>query len=251
MIPIFIVNLERNIERRQAIEMQLQKLNLNYHILPATDGKKLTDAEFQKIYNQELSLQQIQFPLSKNEVGCADSHLRIYEKIVAENIPYALILEDDVILNKEILTVLDQKFLQSKSFDWLQIDYAPVGWPFFRDWLLASKHFIRHKPVRLFYVLAKLPIIAILSLYERLREIINTRTRIVTFYRPLYLTSAYIITNNGAKKLLKVGRPIRFAADMLPNKANTQTNFKMRAISSFLAKQDKNFISEISASIKR
>lgn len=251
MIPIFIINLERNTERRQAITEQLKSLNLDFQILPATDGKFLEKEDLEKLYNEKQSLKKIQFPLSKNEVACADSHLRLYEKIVAENIPYALILEDDVVLNKEILTVLDPKFLQSKKFDWLQIDYGQVGWPFFRDWLLASKHFIKHKPIRIFYVLAKLPYIAFMSAFERLREKINPRVNIVTFYRPLYLTSAYIITNAGAKKLLTIGRPIRFAADMLPNKARLQPNFKIRAISPIIAEQNKNFESNISASVRR
>lgn len=251
MIPIFVINLERNPERRKAIAEQLQDLNLNFQILSATDGKFLKEEDLEKLYDEKSSLKKIQFPLSKNEVACADSHLRLYEKIVAENIPYALILEDDVILDKEILTVLDTDFLQSKKFDWLQIDYGQVGWPFFRDWLLASKHFIKHKPIRIFYVIAKLPYIAFLSAFERLREKINPQVNIVTFYRPLYLTSAYIITNAGAKKLLAIGRPIHFAADMLPNKAHLQTNFKIRAISPVIAKQDKNFESNIAASVRR
>lgn len=40
------------------------------------------------------------------ELGCALSHISLYRKIVEQNIPVALILEDDVVLQAEVAQVL-------------------------------------------------------------------------------------------------------------------------------------------------
>ena len=39
--------------------------------------------------------------MTKGEIGCALSHLKIYQKTVDEDIPYALILEDDTVFDTE------------------------------------------------------------------------------------------------------------------------------------------------------
>ena len=70
---------------------------------------------------------------------------------------------------------------------------------------------------------------------------------IVSFYRPLYLASAYIITKEGAEKLLKINTPIFLTADRLPNYARGKDNkhesknkkFKMKAISPLITEQQR------------
>ena len=39
--------------------------------------------------------------ISKYEIACAMSHIKVYEKMIAENIEHALILEDDAYLLKK------------------------------------------------------------------------------------------------------------------------------------------------------
>lgn len=244
-IRTFVINLKRSPHRRAHMEEQLRALNISHEIVDATDGSTLTEKELESLYNKEASLRHIDQVITKNEIACADSHLRIYERIVNENIPYSLILEDDVTLDPRIKEILSPTFLSSQSFDWLQIDYARVGWPFFRLWLLASWHNIKKHPAFILYALLKIPFIIILSIFEWLRQKSSNRVRIVSFARPLYLASAYIVTNVGAKKLIAAGRPIRFAADMLPNKARLTSDLAMKATCPPLAYQDKKFDSDI------
>ncbi len=245
LIPVFVINLKRSTERRTNIENQLQQLGLRYEIIDATDGSTLNTEELKDLYDQEASLKYLKVPITKNEVACADSHLRIYEKMVREDIPYALVLEDDVALNKRITEVLSSAFLTKHTFDWLQIDYARVGWPFLQSWLKASWHNIKRRPTFIFYAFIKLPFIVSLSIFEKIRELSSNNTRVVKFARPLYLASAYVVTNEGARKLLRTGRPIRFAADMLPNKTRLEERLIMKAVCPPLAHQDKKFDSDI------
>ena len=69
--------------------------------------------------------------------------------------------------------------------------------------------------------------IAILSTFEGLREWlykrIYTHGKPGKFLRPLYLAGCYLVTREGAQKLLKTqGNKIRYTADRLPNVARVK-----------------------------
>lgn len=239
MIRTFVINLARNPERRVFMEKQLNSLGIPHEFIQATDGNDLNEVDFERIYNKKKSLHYLNTPLKKSEVGCAHSHARIYKKIVNENIDYALILEDDIVLDKRILQILTDEALRKEAFDWLQINYTPVGLAFFVEWIRASLHYAKKHPRSILYNLLKLPYIAWLCLYEGLRErVLHKNPSIVRFSRPLYLAGAYVITQEGAKKLLPLCEPIRFAADMLPNKARILSGLTMRGVSPLLAQQE-------------
>lgn len=248
-LPVLVINLERRLDRLNYISKHLQSLNINeFTVIKATDGKLLTAEEINKIHDTEASLKVHHEPMSLAQIACSHSHLRCYEKIVNEGLPYALILEDDIILSPQLFLHLNQEWLNEQDFDWLQIDYLPVGWFFFSHWLKSSFIQIKRKPLFIFYFFAKLPYIITLSLFEWLRNYYFQSKNIVKsvyFARPLYLASAYIITQTGAQKLLKLNFPITHNADMLPNRARITTDFKMRALSPLLTKQNKSLASDI------
>jgi len=238
----FVINLKRSPDRRANIEKQLQTLEIDYEIIEATDGRELTAEEITNLYNEKESLKYFKQPLLRDAIACADSHLRVYNQIINDGLAYAFIVEDDVILDPRINDILRDDFLNKQNFDWLQIDYCSTGLHFLKNWLRSSLVLIKKNPVSIFYIITKFPYIFFLSLYEGVREkVLAKNPQIVVFARPLYLTSAYIITNAGANKLLSLGRPIRFTADMLPNKARIMTSFKMRAVSPKLATPDLRF----------
>lgn len=242
----FVINLKRNPERLASISSQLNNLGIEFEVIEATDGKKLSEKDLIKLYSTSESLRHIKKPLTPGEIGCADSHLRIYEKIVEQNLPYSLVLEDDTVVDSSIKTLLDVNFLKKSNFDWLQIDYGSTGLHFMKGWIKASLIEIKKNPWFILYAIIKLPLIFIISLHEHIRTLtIGDSIKIVKFNRPLYLTSAYIITSSGARKLAMYGRPILFAADMLPNKILAEGEFIMRAVSPSLAHQEKTFSSEI------
>jgi len=238
----FVINLKRSPDRRANIEKQLRALDIDYEIIEATDGRELTAEETTNLYNEKESLKYFKKPLTRGEIACADSHLRVYNHVINNNLNYALILEDDATLDIRIKEALRDDFLNKQKFDWLQIDYSSTGFPFLKNWLRSSFNTIKETPLSIFYIITKFPYIFFLSLYEGVREKLFAKNpQIVGFARPLYLASTYIITNAGAKKLVSLGRPIRFTADMLPNKARIMSSFKMRAISPQLARQNNEF----------
>ena len=91
---IFIVNLDKDIERLNNSYKQLNKYNIkNYERYPAINGYDLNEIEL-KSYTTILG----KIIASKSMIGCGMSHINIWKKIVKEKINRCLILEDDFIL---------------------------------------------------------------------------------------------------------------------------------------------------------
>lgn len=63
--------------------------------------------------------------LKGGEIGCLLSHKKIYEKMVLENIPLALIFEDDVELKDNFSQVLDTCLKHVQSYDILRFINKP------------------------------------------------------------------------------------------------------------------------------
>lgn len=241
-MKIFVINLERRTDRRVFMEQQLQKLGLEAEFIHAVDGAHLSEEE-QALYDEPTAVAFNGRPFALGEIGCTLSHRVIYERMVREKIPQALILEDDVSLSEDVSRIIaDKEFLASTQWSWLQINYVKPGWPFFSGWLRSSGIEIRRKPLFLFYALLKLPVIAALSLYEGIREALTPRERprIVHFPRPLYLAGCYILTLEGAEMLLPIATPLRYTSDRLPNEARKNPAFRMRAVAPLLVRQERD-----------
>jgi GR25 family glycosyltransferase involved in LPS biosynthesis len=223
------------------METQLQSLGLTYEFISATNGYNLSDTEVQKIYDPKAAFAIHGHHLSRTQIACADSHRRVYELIKERKLSWALVLEDDVILDRRILTVLNQEFIDTSNAEWLQIDYLPFDISFLKGWWRATKVRIGRQPLFSFYALLKFPILVCWGLYEYARErwAQNYTPTTALFPRPLYLASAYIITATGVEKILPLCTPIRYAADQVQNRARIQSGLCLRGIIPLLTKQDR------------
>lgn len=117
--PIFVINLERSSDRRESIASQLASIGIDFEIFPATDGTKLSESELAK-YDEQYVSGQIARPMSPSEVGCYLSHTRLWRKIVEEDIPWAVVLEDDLDIHDGLTDIL------------AAIDKLPFEWDFIR-----------------------------------------------------------------------------------------------------------------------
>lgn len=101
MMKTFLINLDKDVNRMQAADTQLRSLNVAYERFPAVYGKNLPKNERDSTVNKFRWWCAIGRPVGLGEIGCALSHYRLYRQMINENIPYACILEDDVILKPE------------------------------------------------------------------------------------------------------------------------------------------------------
>jgi glycosyl transferase family 25 len=99
----YVINLARSVDRRAHITAELRKTGLNYEIITAVDGRDV-DLHDSSIVDPLLFAKN-SFPAGT--AGCALSHLRTYQKIIADGLDEALILEDDVTLPADLGGLVD------------------------------------------------------------------------------------------------------------------------------------------------
>ncbi|MFA6608780.1 MAG: glycosyltransferase family 25 protein [Candidatus Paceibacterota bacterium] len=226
---IFVINLPIDIERRKNIEKRLHFLGAKYEIMNGIYGD---DERVIARYDNNRAIKEHGKPLIFGEKGCALAHILVYERIIKENISYAVILEDDILLPDNFLSLIEKEIAKkNKNWDWLSFDYRYSGLPFLYNWFSATYQTIKKRPTFFFYACLKAPYMTTVSLYEEIREIFATKfpkyAGAKRFYRPLYNAGAYILTLDGAKKLLPFTNPLRMGADTVPNKARFKTNFNL------------------------
>jgi len=109
---IIIINLKRSTSRRLRIEREMKRVRLSYKFFNGVDGLQLTKEEVQTNIDPNHRFFR-QF--NKGEIGCFLSHYSVYKKIVDDNLPYALILEDDIIISPrlpELLRLIESQINQ-------------------------------------------------------------------------------------------------------------------------------------------
>lgn len=116
----FLINLNRSRERLQLAHDQLSQAGLAYERIEAVDGTILDEASIQGL-DQTKAIKTFKHPLRSGEIGCYLSHIRAVERIIALDLPYALVLEDDFSFTPSSLTILsqlEQKLCADLIKDW-------------------------------------------------------------------------------------------------------------------------------------
>jgi glycosyl transferase family 25 len=96
-MKIFVLNLERAVERRQSMLQHLSGLGIEAEILPAVEGARLPPSSLPAGTDPRLS---------PGEVGCYLSHVRFWEIVVERGLEHAVVLEDDVRCSPAMLQVV-------------------------------------------------------------------------------------------------------------------------------------------------
>jgi glycosyl transferase family 25 len=94
--PVFVINLDSSPERYQHAEQQLLALGITPQRYAAVYGKDLTPEQVDACYDKAANLRDFRRSLSAGELGCYLSHRGIWQKMVDEQIPLAIVLEDDI-----------------------------------------------------------------------------------------------------------------------------------------------------------
>ncbi|MEJ6102798.1 glycosyltransferase family 25 protein [Aeromonas salmonicida] len=183
MIPIFVISLSRSQDRRAMLIKQMKHLGLEFTFFDAVDGKALSDAELQHV-DFPLARETCGHDLSMGEVGCAMSHIRLYEMMVEKNIERCVVLEDDIYLHMHFNAIMESAIAKSHSEIIFLYHGKAKCWP----WM---------KPLPEGYRLARY------------------RTPSCSSKRGIISTAGCILTLSGAKKLLSKAYPIRMPSDYL------------------------------------
>lgn len=99
MLPIYLVSLIDDSERRDLLKERFSSYYANFIHIEAIDGRIMPAKEYyQKTLPYFMKYNKIMLPA---EWGCTSSHIKALEAFLQSDEPYALILEDDVIGNDQ------------------------------------------------------------------------------------------------------------------------------------------------------
>jgi len=106
--PIFIINMASSVERWQTTFDRLNAIGLEGTRFEATVGKALSEEEVATWYCEESNYKRHHRNMTPGEIGCYISHLRIWEKMHNERIPFCIVLEDDLKIQAHLVDVIEQ-----------------------------------------------------------------------------------------------------------------------------------------------
>ena len=173
-VPVYIVSLKDATERRALISKHLRGLGIEYELIDAVRGASL-DLKYRNEVNPAGNM-------SMGALGCYLSHIQIYERMVRQNIPVALILEDDTVLHYSVKDLIENG-CETLDFDYCFLgsdDCGDEGYVFY-DLKKSEKIYNQHHA----YLLSSGP----------------------------YCSNAYLITFEGAKKRMSCALPACTAID--------------------------------------
>ncbi len=106
-LDVVVISLRRSIERRRAVKRQLKEAGLSFRFFDAFDNNQI---DYQALVdNKRLAAPDQHMArdhYTKGEIGCYLSHAEIWAQIIADSVPATLVFEDDALIPRDLLTTL-------------------------------------------------------------------------------------------------------------------------------------------------
>ncbi|MBO0750568.1 MAG: glycosyltransferase family 25 protein [Bradyrhizobiaceae bacterium] len=123
MIPIYVISLASDTERRARMAAQLDSLGLAFRFLDGVDGRVMT----LKAREQAAPSRRRRYwsRLTGGEIGCALSHIVAMQTIAAGPDPVVVLLEDDVTIPRDFPQFLAELERNPPPFDMMWLAQSP------------------------------------------------------------------------------------------------------------------------------
>lgn len=191
-------------DRVRNINTQINQQQINGTIVPAQDGKTL---DITKWIEKGVFCNQSVYSLSEGQIGCALSHILLWEKFLNSNKPYLIVMEDDVVL------VNNFNYKLNRFIKYLPNDYD-IAYIFIHDYYihLSNKNYRKKR-------------------YHEYKKASNINPYVKKVF-PMIGCVAYMLSRKGAKKLLdyctKLIKPIDNMIENYPYPINVySSNIKL------------------------
>lgn len=205
MTPKFyVVNLKRASERRKVMVEHLAQFGVEFEFFEATDGRALKPEEQELVgLSDKVILTMaggrkcmVEDRMSPPELGCALSHLRLYQHILEHGDERAVIIEDDVTINADTIKALEHLDAIKAPWDVVSFscDFGIKSLPWTRKYYFdkeQNQYFSR------------------LGMHNATLDAIFNRRRVC------FGTVLYVVTPRACRVLLDKGLPARINADYL------------------------------------
>jgi GR25 family glycosyltransferase involved in LPS biosynthesis len=105
---VYVINLDNDKDKLKIVSRKLKKLNIKFTRFPAINGKKIAHKYKTKLLSGQL--------------GCLLSHTEIISDAIKNNYKKILVLEDDVIFDKQFIRKFNTKYSHvPKNYDLLYL----------------------------------------------------------------------------------------------------------------------------------
>ncbi len=169
-IPVVFINLDSDVERRERMEAEFQRLQLNAQRFDAVRWTSLGPEKQATFYSESLNKVQYHSPLVAGEKGCYASHLLAWQDLLNSKSQAMIVLEDDVKLTDNFVLAIDAIAQLERPWDMIKL----IG---------------RQKEK------------------VQTRQPLCEGVDLVDYARVPSLTAGYAISRSGAQKLLSSRRP--------------------------------------------
>jgi GR25 family glycosyltransferase involved in LPS biosynthesis len=205
-IGIFLINLDDRRDRLDSATKQLNEIDLKFTRVSAVSSRDVEENLF----------------LTEPVLACWKSHIKTYSRLIASDLEYALVLEDDFLIKnpKKFSSFLESLYME--QFDLLQIGFLLPGMFNRMRWIFEELEKL------IFYSLGLISRnLGLKSLSQRLR-IAEARSVSVRFTQSSFLpgTHAYLINRKMALALMSLDSP-QFSADEFFIALSKMRSFKM------------------------
>ena len=123
-IPVFVISLPEAKDRQQRVAARLGDLSIAFTFFDAVDGREF-NMETHPAYNGSKRRRYFGKDLTGGEMGCLLSHRSIYEKMIEEGLETVLVFEDDVIIHDDFPVVLEALLSSSIDYDLVRFLGSP------------------------------------------------------------------------------------------------------------------------------
>ncbi|MFM8703673.1 MAG: glycosyltransferase family 25 protein [Planctomycetia bacterium] len=130
---VFVVHVKKGYEaRRRSIERQLAALSIPFEFMLDGDISDLDETRMSRWFGPNMTANAVS--------SCACKHLLVYERLLSEGLPGALVLEDDILLGGNFVDVfnatlaeLDSAPTSRHATAWLSYENSTLRMPSRRD----------------------------------------------------------------------------------------------------------------------
>jgi glycosyl transferase family 25 len=178
--PIWVISLVHAEARRRAVGSSLAEHGLEFQFFDAIDARAMS-AEESSSYSRTRALFSIGRGLGWGEIGCALSHLSVYERILESGQPHAIVMEDDALATAYLEPVV--RHVLQRPPDWDVITFHSL-------FDQAAPEPLDEDPFCGGY-------------------------RVCRYLRVPFGAQCYLVTADAARTLRRVAMPLRYPADDL------------------------------------
>lgn len=119
--PIFAISLPDAFDRRETLSDQCALYGIDLEFVEAIDGRQGLPDEHECRIDRDGAFRALGHHISDGEFACALSHQTVYQRILADGLPGAIVLEDDAILTPEFAELVRSERYQCADF--IQFNY--------------------------------------------------------------------------------------------------------------------------------